>query len=106
MQAPLELAFRNVEPSDSIMTLVAKKAAHLESFFDGITSCHVYIRAPHRSQLHGNLFEVTIEVRVPGAELVVRKSQNDAAERERLTVAVRGAFGERAYDPEPKPGRP
>jgi hypothetical protein len=54
---------------------VAEKVGHLETFYDGITSCHVYIRAPHQSQRQGNLYEVTIEVRVPGEELVVRTTR-------------------------------
>ena len=98
MQTPLELAFRNVEPSDDIKALVAEKVAQLETFYDGITSCHVYIRAPHQSQRRGNLHEVTIELRVPGQELVVRHDQNDVAEHEHLRVAVRDAFAAMANE--------
>ena len=92
MQTPLELSFRHVEPSDDIKALIAQKVAHLETFYDGITSCHVYVRAPHQSQRKGNLYEVTIEVRVPGDELVVRHDRNDVPEHEHLRVAVRDAF--------------
>ncbi|MGP1358843.1 HPF/RaiA family ribosome-associated protein [Roseicyclus sp.] len=92
MQTPLELAFRDIEPDEEIKDLVAGKVAHLEGFYDGITSCHVYLRAPHRSQRQGNRYEVTIEVRVPGDELVVRYDQNDVAEHEHLAVAIRNAF--------------
>lgn len=98
MQTPLELAFQNVQPSDHIKALVAEKAEHLETFFDGITSCHVYIRAPHQSQRKGNLYEVTIEVRVPGDELVVRHNQKDDARHEHLKVAVRDAFAAMAQE--------
>jgi len=92
MQSPLELVFKNVAPSDEIKALVDQKAAHLETFYDGITSCHVYIRAPHGSQRTGNLYQVTIELRVPGNELVVRHNQSDVAKYEHLRVAVREAF--------------
>jgi len=92
MQTPLELAFKHVEPTDEIKALVAEKVAHLEKFYDGITSCHVYIRAAHQSQRQGNLYDVTVEVRVPGDELVARANQNDAARHEHLPVAVRDAF--------------
>ncbi|WP_296428514.1 HPF/RaiA family ribosome-associated protein [Yoonia sp.] len=98
MQTPLELAFLDVAPSDEIKALVTEKANHLEKFYDGITSCHVYIRAPHQSQKTGNLYEVTIEVRVPGDELVVRHHQNDAAEHAHLHVAVRDAFAAMARE--------
>ena len=92
METPLELAFRNVESSDEIKALVAQKVRHLETFYDGITSCHVFISAPHKSQQKGDLYEVTIEVRVPGDELVVRHNQKDAPEHEHMPVAIRDAF--------------
>lgn len=38
MQTPLELVFKDATPSDEIKALVAEKAAHLETFFDGITT--------------------------------------------------------------------
>jgi len=98
MQTPIEIAFKHVEPSEDIKALVSEKAGQLETFYDGITSCHVYIRAPHQSQRTGNLYEVTIEVRVPGDELVVRHNQNDVAEREHLAVAVRDAFASMATE--------
>ncbi|SDC01947.1 HPF/RaiA family ribosome-associated protein [Ruegeria marina] len=98
MQTPIELSFQHVEPSEEIKALVHEKAEQLEKFSDRITSCHVYIRAPHKSQRKGNLYEVTIEVRVPGNELVVRHDQNDVAEHEHLRVAVRDAFAAMAIE--------
>jgi ribosome-associated translation inhibitor RaiA len=92
MQTPIELSFQHVEPSDEIRALVLEKAGRLEQFFDGITSCHVHIRAPHKRQTTGNLYEVTVEVRVPGKELVVRHDQTDVAAHEHLRVVVRDAF--------------
>lgn len=98
MQTPLELSFQDIDPSEEIKTLVARKAAQLETYFDGITSCHVYIRAPHQSQRKGNLYEVTIELRVPGDELVVRRHQDDAQQHQHLKVVVRDAFAAMARD--------
>ncbi|WP_371036411.1 MULTISPECIES: HPF/RaiA family ribosome-associated protein [unclassified Rhodosalinus] len=92
MQTPLELTFKHVEPTDEIKALVREKVDHLETFTDQITSCHVYIRAPHGSQRQGNLYEVTVEARVPGDELVVHPRQKDAAAHEHLQVAIRDAF--------------
>lgn len=98
MQTPLEIAFKHVEPSEGIRSLIEEKAGQLEKFYDGITSCHVYVRAPHQSQRKGNRFEVTIELRVPGNELVVRHDQNDVAEHEHLHVAIRDAFAAMAVE--------
>lgn len=98
METPIEIAFQQVDPSDDIRDLVMEKARNLEKFYDGITSCHVYLRAPHRSQRQGNLYEVTIELRVPGTELVVKKEQEDDAAHEHLHVAVRDAFSAMATE--------
>ncbi|MDU8913378.1 HPF/RaiA family ribosome-associated protein [Aestuariicoccus sp. MJ-SS9] len=98
MQTPLELVFQNVEPSDEVKTLVDQKARHLETFFDGMTACKVYVRAPHKRHKTGNLYEVTIEVRVPGDTLVVRHNQTDVGQHEHIQVAVRDAFATMARE--------
>jgi hypothetical protein len=54
----------------------------------GITSCHNDLRAPHQSQRSGNLFEVTVELRVSGKEPALRHHQNDVAEHAHLSVAI------------------
>lgn len=92
MQHPLELAFINVEPSDQIKALVDEKTKQLEVFCDSITSCTVHIRAPHKRHRQGNLYEVTIEVHVPGDDLVVRHGHTADGAGEHLAVAVRDAF--------------
>ena len=98
MQTPLEIAFEHVEPGDDIKSLIHEKAAHLEKLHDKIISCHVHIRAPHRRQRSGNLFEVTITLRVPGKELVVRRTQDDVAQHAHLRVAIRDAFAAMAVE--------
>ena len=92
MEMPLELAFKHVEPTDEIKALVQEKVDHLDRIYDGIISCHVHIRAPNQSQQSGDLYEVTVEVRIPGKDLVVHRHQNDQPEREHLKVAIRDAF--------------
>lgn len=92
MQIPLEIAFSHVAPSDEIKDLIADKIAHLEKIHDGIISAHVQIRAPHQRHQTGNLFSVTIELRVPGRALVVRRDQDKAARHEHLSVTLREAF--------------
>ncbi|MGB8623931.1 MAG: HPF/RaiA family ribosome-associated protein [Paracoccaceae bacterium] len=92
MQTPLELTFRNMDHSDSLEALVREQAARLEKFFAGITSCHVYVTAPHRSQRKGNIYEVHIELRLPGEELVVNAPKGDNQAHVHPQVAVRDAF--------------
>ncbi|WP_297616275.1 HPF/RaiA family ribosome-associated protein [uncultured Roseicyclus sp.] len=98
MQTALEIAFKHVAPTEDLKALIHEKAAHLETLFDGITSCHVFVRAPHGSQRVGNLFEVTVEVRVPGKELVVRQHHKDVPQHAHLHVAIRDAFAAMARE--------
>src|SRR5690606_6713451 len=66
--------------------------ARLERLHDRITSCHVWIEAPHKRRRKGNRFEVRIEVRVPGTELAVASKPGDIFAHEDINVAVRDAF--------------
>lgn len=92
METPLELTFTNMEGSERLEALVREKATRLDKFFDGITSCHVYVKAPHQRHNKGNLHAVRIEVRVPGDELFVDSGKGDAPAHEHPEVAIRDAF--------------
>lgn len=81
-----------MESSEAVEARVRELATKLERFYDRITSCHIVVQAPHRSQNKGKLYEVHIQVRVPGDEIVVnREHQRDHA-HEDVYVAVRDAF--------------
>jgi len=71
MELPVQITYRNLEPSDAVTARVEAEAAKLDTFFDRITSCRVVVEAPHRHHKWGELFHVRIELGVPGAELVV-----------------------------------
>ena len=44
MEVPLDVTFRNMDPSPSVQQIVREKAAKLERFFDRIVNCHVTSR--------------------------------------------------------------
>lgn len=71
MDMPVQITYRNLEPSDTVTALIEAEAAKLNTFFDRITSCRVVVEAPHRHQKWGELFHVRIDLGVPGTELVV-----------------------------------
>jgi ribosomal subunit interface protein len=81
-----------MDASEAVEARIRERAARLERFYDRITSCHVVVQAPHRQRNKGNLYEVHIQLRVPGDEIVVnREGPNDHA-HEDVYVAVRDAF--------------
>lgn len=87
MQTPLQITFRDVPHSDALEAHIREKAAKLESFFSPIMGCHVTVELPHKHKHQGRNFVVHVDLRVPGAELVVNHHRNEDA-----YVALRDAF--------------
>jgi ribosomal subunit interface protein len=93
MQIPLEICYKNMEKSDAVEARIREKAEKkFERYAGRITSCRVVVEAPSRNQVHGNCFDVRIDIHVPGEELVVtREGSNDPAHTD-VYVAIRDAF--------------
>jgi ribosome-associated translation inhibitor RaiA len=92
MQQPLQISFRGLEHSPAIEARVRELAAHLERFEDRMTSCHVSVQAPHRHHHRGQLYDVRIQVRVPGKDIVVNREGSQNHAHEDVYVALRDAF--------------
>lgn len=92
MQIPLQIRFRNLEPSPAIEAAVRKRAEKLERFGDKIMNCRVTIEAPHKHHHKGNLYHVTVDVRTPGEEIVANRSPEEHHAHEDVYVAIRDAF--------------
>lgn len=92
MQLPLQITFRDMDPSAAVETKIREKAAKLDQFFDHIMSCRVTVEAPHRRHHQGNLFHVRIDVTVPGKELVVSREPAEHQAHEDAYVVIRDAF--------------
>lgn len=92
MQVPLQISFRNMDPSPSIEEVVREKAAKLERFFDRIVSCNVTIEAPHRHQHKGKLYKVRVDIGMPGKDVHVNQGGPKNQAHEDVYVAIRDAF--------------
>jgi len=90
MQSPVQVTFRDIQPSTKVSEHVERRAAKLDTFFDRITKCHVVVEAPNHSHKHGAKYHVRIDLHVPGKELVV--SKNFEERKEELHAAVDDAF--------------
>lgn len=71
MILPVQVTFRNTDPSAAVEQRVHEEAEALNRYFDRITSCRVMVEAPHRHHQHGQTFHVTIELGVPGSKIIV-----------------------------------
>ena len=96
----LQISFRGMDPSPALEQRIRELDRHLERFDDRITSCHVVVRAPHKHQQHGRLYEVRIEIRAPGDDLFVNREGAQNHAHEDVLVAIRDAFraAERALE--------
>ena len=92
MQTPVQIAFRGMESSPALEAKIREKTEKLEQYHDRITSCRVVVEAPHRHSRKGKLYLITIDVTVPGAELVVNSEKRHHHSHEDPYVALRDAF--------------
>jgi ribosomal subunit interface protein len=92
MQIPLDVKFRNMDPSPAVEARIREKAEKLERFHDRIIGCTVVVEAPHRHHHKGKLYSVHIDISVPGKDLVVDRAKPAHHSHEDVYVAVRDAF--------------
>jgi cold shock CspA family protein len=89
---PLQVAFRDIEPSPAIEAKVRTAARKLARFHGRITSCRVVVAAPEKRHHRERLFVVRINLAVPGGTIWInRGSQLDLAHAD-VYVAIRDAF--------------
>lgn len=92
MTIPLQITFQNMDPSPAIEASVRKRAQRLERFSDRIVSCKVVVESPHRHQHHGRIYNIGIELSVPGRDIQVTRSPGKDHAHEDVYVAIRDAF--------------
>lgn len=88
MKLPVQIEFRDLEPLPSLEGEIRQRVANLEKFVPELTSCRVTIAAEGHRHRQGVRYEVRLDVRLPGGELVTGEHQGD----EQLEVALRGSF--------------
>ncbi|WP_142848889.1 HPF/RaiA family ribosome-associated protein [Telmatospirillum sp. J64-1] len=81
MEVPLEIRFHNVEVSDALEAAIRERAARLDKLYGRLTSCRVAVEAPHKQHRKGNLYYVTVNMTVPGTELMVNREPHKAQDR-------------------------
>jgi ribosomal subunit interface protein len=87
MKTPLQITFRDIERSDALEAHIRDKAEKLETFFEPIMSCRVVVEMPHQHKHQGKVFNVRIDIGVPGNEVVVNRDNH-----EDVYVALRDGF--------------
>ena len=87
MQRNIEVTMRDFPRSDALDAHIRQKAVKLEHLYGRILGCRVVVEQPQRHKHQGKLYCVKIDLKVPGAELVIDHQRN-----EDVYVALRDAF--------------
>jgi ribosome-associated translation inhibitor RaiA len=91
MQTPVQVTFRGLPVSDTLEEMCRLEAEKLERYDPRIISCRITVARPGRHH-KGDAYDIRIDLRRPGRELIVSReaTQHPASENPRL--AVREAF--------------
>ena len=92
MLLPLQITFHQMEPSPALEARIRALAARLDRFSAHIMGCHVTVAAPHQHQRQGQLYEVSIDLTLPQAELVANREHRERQSHADVYVALRDAF--------------
>lgn len=87
MKLPVQIAFRDIPRSEAIEAALREKAESLEKFSAHIMACRVTVGIIQKHKHQGKLFNVRVDLTVPGSEIVVNRDK-----AEDVHVAMRDAF--------------
>ncbi|MBK7398774.1 MAG: HPF/RaiA family ribosome-associated protein [Myxococcales bacterium] len=88
MLNPIQVTFRDFEPTDAITDYVHKRAAKLDHVHDRLTSCRVVIETPHRHHKQGDRYHVRVDLTLPGHALVVGNRPSAGGPREDVYAGI------------------
>jgi ribosomal subunit interface protein len=92
MRQEPEISFKNIEHSLALESKIRERIERLERYADQIIGCRVSVQAPHRQHRDGNIYEIHIQVSVPGKDIYVTKDHGENGAHDDIYVAVRDAF--------------
>ena len=83
MRVPLEIAFKNVDSSAAMESLIRDRARRLHRYHPNIIACRIAVEAPHHSPNEDVLeYRVRVEVSIPGAIIVASHDRDNLARPE------------------------
>jgi ribosome-associated translation inhibitor RaiA len=93
MNAPVEILFHGIDRSEAVEERVREKVAKLAKHFDRLTHCRVVLEAPHRSPQKPKVYQIKIELGMPGRRPIVVSHEREGSHAgEELNLALRDAF--------------
>jgi ribosome-associated translation inhibitor RaiA len=92
MQTPLQVTFRGIAHSDTLVSHLQQRVDRLERIFDPIVSCHVVVELEGHQHHHGDRCRFTIHVGLPEHELMVNDAPRGEHSFEDATAKADRAF--------------
>lgn len=83
---PVQITVRDLPSSTALDSHIRSKSAKLQQFYSNITSCRVVVEFAQKHKHRGKIYNVRLDVTVPGKEMVTKKSGED------VYIALRDAF--------------
>jgi ribosomal subunit interface protein len=82
-----QITYRGMPHSPAMDARILELVSKLDDLNPRITRCHVVVDETDRRKTKGNLFEVHVDIHVPGADIVATQKANEDA-----YVAISEAF--------------
>lgn len=95
MDIPVEIVFHNMSSSSTIESEIRERVDKLDRMYEHVIGCRVSVELLHRRHKTGNLYDVHIDLRVPGNEIAISREPHRAREKfanPDLGVALRDSF--------------
>jgi cold shock CspA family protein len=92
MQLPLQISFHQMDRSPAIEATIREKAARLDTFASHIMSCRVVVELAGKHHVHGNQYNIRIDITLPGDEVVATREPAEHKEYKEVAIAIRDAF--------------
>jgi ribosome-associated translation inhibitor RaiA len=82
-----------LDRSEAVEERIREKAAKLAKHFEHMNRCRVVLEAPHRTPQRGKVYQIKIEMSVPGRRSIIVKHEREGSHAsEELGLAIRDAF--------------
>jgi cold shock CspA family protein/ribosome-associated translation inhibitor RaiA len=92
MQVPPEIAFRHVQASDHLKSLILDGIDRLEKIYPNLISCRTLVDDMTPDRQNGNEYRVRLEIGIPGSTIIVDKSDSEHTEYRDVTQVINEAF--------------
>ena len=93
MDVPIEIVFHNMSSSPTIEAEIRERVDKLDRLYGHLIGCRVSVELLHRRHKTGNLYDIHIDLHVPGNELAppLRLATAGAGRLDACLWAFRGA---------------